>query len=286
MDPDEVVGRDPKEWERIVADARPVVIHVMEALAAGRNLDDPKVKNEIAAQVLPLIDDVPSAIERDTYLQRLARLLRVSEGALLEIAPSSPRPRPSGRRPGRRPVEQRPAPAQIPAAMSSYSLEAYCLGILLRRPDLLYQVDRRMQNGRLPRLSPEDFLHADHQAIVRVFQESIEQDMAEPQNFVLNSLSLSMMELADSMLDRTAKLDPQDQRVLEDLMRGLLTLRRRRIDQELEYWRFLLVEAQERGDLKATQDAQTVVKLAKVRRFIDEALKEYTSRSTTGVRQQ
>jgi hypothetical protein len=170
--------------------------------------------------------------------------------------------------------------------MSSYSLEAYCLGILLRRPDLLYQVDRRMQNGRLPRLSPEDFLHADHQAIVRVFQESIEQDMAEPQNFVLNSLSLSMMELADSMLDRTAKLDLQDQRVLEDLMRGLLTLRRRRIDQELEYWRFLLVEAQERGDLKATQDAQTVVKLAKVRRFIDEALKEYTSRSTTGVRQQ
>jgi hypothetical protein len=157
---------------------------------------------------------------------------------------------------------------------------------LLRQPDLLYQVDRRMQNGRLPRLSPEDFLHADHQAIVRVFQESVEQDMAEPQNFVLNSLSLSMMELADSMLDRTAKLDPQEERVIEDLMRGLLTLRRRRIDQELEYRRFLIVEAQERGDLKATQDTQTVVKLAKVRRFIDEALKEYTSRSTTGVRHQ
>jgi len=286
LDPDEVVGRDPKEWERIIAEARPVVIHVMEALSADRNLDDPKVKNQIAAQVLPLINDVPSAIERDTYLQRLARLLRVSERALQEIAPSSRRPRPSGHRPVRKPAEQLLAPAQIPAAISSYSLEAYCLGILLRRPDLLYQVDRRMQNGRLPRLSPEDFLHADHQAILRVFQESVEQDMAEPLNFVLNSLSLAMMELADNMLDRTAKLDPQDERVIEDLMRGLLTLRRRRIDQELEYRRFLIVEAQEAGDLKATQDAQTVVKLAKVRRFIDEALKEYTSRSTTGVRQQ
>jgi DNA primase len=285
LDPDEVVGRDPKEWERIVADARPVVIHVMEALAADRNLDDPKVKNEIAAQVLPLIDDVPSAIERDTYRQRLARLLRVSEGALLETQPTSHRTRAPGRRPARQPVSPRPAPVKIPAAMSSYSLEAYCLGILLRQPDLLYQVDRRMQHWRLPRLSPEDFLHADHQAIVRVFQESVEQDMADPQNFVLNSLSLSMMELADSMLDRTAKLNPQDERVLEDLMRGLLTLRRHRIDQELEYWRFIIVEAQERGDFKATQDAQTVVKLAKVRRFIDEALKEYTSRSTTGVRQ-
>jgi len=285
LDPDEVVGRDPREWERIVADARPVVIHVMEALAADRNLDDPKVKNEIAAQVLPLIDDVPSAIERDTYRQRLARLLRVSEGALLETQPSSARPRAPGRRPARQPASPRPAPVKITAAMSSYSLEAYCLGILLRQPDLLYQVDRRMQHWRLPRLSSEDFLHADHQAIVRLFQESVEQDMADPQNFVLNSLSLSMMELADSMLDRTARLNPQDERVLEDLMRGLLTLRRRRIDQELEYWRFIIVEAQERGDLKATQDSQTVVKLAKVRRFIDEALKEYTSRSTTGVRQ-
>jgi DNA primase len=285
LDPDEVVGRDPQEWERIVADARPVVIHVMEALAVDRDLDDPKVKNEIAAQVLPLIEDVPSAIERDTYRQRLARLLRVNEAALLEIGPAPRRTRPASRRPAPRPGEQRPVPSQAPARMSSYALEAYCLGILLRRPDLLYQVDRRMQNRRLPRLSPEDFQHADHQAILKLFQESVEQDMAEPQNFVFNSLSLSMMELADSMLDRTAKLDPQDERVLEDLMRGLLTLRRRRIDQELEYRRFLIVESQERGDFKATQDSQTVVQLAQIRRFIDEALKEYTSRSTTGVRQ-
>lgn len=285
LDPDEVVQRDPKEWERIIAEARPVVIHVMETLAEGRNLDDPKVKNEIAAQVMPLIEDVPSAIERDTYRQRLARLLRVNEAALLETAPAAR----GSRRPGRRPTavraQQQIAQAAAPAQMSSYALEAYCLGILLRRPDLLYQVDRRMQNRRLPRLSPEDFLHADHQAILRLFQESVDQDMAEPQNFVFNSLSLSMMEMADSMLDRTAKLNPQDERVLEDLMRGLLTLRRRRIDQELDYRRFLIVESQEQGDYKATQDAQTVVQLAQIRRFIDEALKEYTSRSTTGVRQ-
>jgi DNA primase len=284
LDPDEVVGRDPKEWERIVAEARPVVIHVMETLAADRNLEDPKVKDEIAAQVLPLIEDLPSAIERDTYRQRLARLLRVNEAALQESAPTRRRARPAARRPATRPAEVRAATAQPAARMSSYALEAYCLGILLRSPDLLYQVDRRMQNQRLPRLSPEDFLHADHQAILRLFQESVEQDMAEPQNFVFNSLSLTMMDLADSMLDRTAKLDPQDERVLEDLMRGLLTLRRHRIDQELEYRRFLIIEAQERGDYKATQDTQTVVQLTYIRRYIDEALKEYTSRSATGVR--
>src|SRR5512145_1561076 len=83
MDPDDVVNRDPKEWERILADAKPIVIHVMETLAASRDLDDPKVKEEIATQVLPLIEDVPSSIERDTYRQRLARLIRVDERALL-----------------------------------------------------------------------------------------------------------------------------------------------------------------------------------------------------------
>jgi DNA primase len=303
MDPDEVANRDPKEWERLVAGARPVVIHVMETLASGRDLEDPKVKTEIAVQVLPLIEDVPSPIERDTYRQRLARLLRVNENALLEFAP--PRPRRSG--PPRRPPaptagtmaapggippagsipagEAVPHPALISASSSTYTLEMHCLGILLRRPDLLYQVDRRMQAAHLPRLSPEDFLHTDHQSILRLFQESVDQDMAEPLNFVFNSLSLPMMDMADGLLARTDKLDPNDERVLEDLMRGLLTLRRRRLDQELEYRRFALVEAQEGGDIKATQDAQTVVQLAKARRYIDEALKEYTSRAQTHVRQ-
>lgn len=95
LDPDEIVNRDPQEWERILAEAKPIVVHVMETLAHGQNLDDPKVKNRVAAQVLPLIEDVPSPIERDTYRQRLARLLRVDERALLTApAPLLPKPPP------------------------------------------------------------------------------------------------------------------------------------------------------------------------------------------------
>ncbi len=286
LDPDEVVARDPKEWETLIAEARPVVIHVMETLAAQRDLNDPKTKNEIASQVLPLIEDVASPIERDAYRQRLARLLRVSESALLEFAPSpsTGRRRGTAQHPARKKQPAAKPEAATPTTVSGYQLEVYCLGILLRRPDLLYQVDRRMQNKHLPRLSPEDFQHTDHQAIVRLLQESVDQDMADPQNFVFNSLSLALMELADSLLARTAMLDPNEERVLEDLMRGLLTLRRRRIDQEMEYYRFVLLETQEQGDLKATQETQTVVQLAKARRYVDAALKEYTSRAATSAR--
>jgi DNA primase len=277
-DPDEVVNRDPKEWERVVENAHPIVIHVMEALASGRDLNDPKTKSEIANQVLPLIEDVPSAIERDTYRQRLARLLRVDESALLRASVPKSRPRPSAQRPVSKPARIA-VDAQDVHTMSSYMLEAHCLGILLRRPDLLYQVDRQMLLQNLARLTEEDFQHADHQAILHVFKQSIDQDMAEPLNYVLNSLSMPMMELADGLLDRTTRLDPNEERVLEDLMRSLLTLRQRSLYQEIEYLHYLFQEAQEKGDLKALQHRQAMAQLAEVRRRIDQALAVYTDRS-------
>jgi DNA primase len=279
MDPDDVVNRDPEEWKRLVENARPVVIHVMETLAAGRDMDDPKTKTEIASQVIPLIEDIPSPIERDTYRQRLARLLRVNERALMEIIPRPARGRPVERRARRVPRDEVKAEPLKPRTMSSYALEVHCLGIMLRRPGLLYQVDRRLQQEGLGRLSAEDFEHADHQAIMRLFQDSVDQDMAEPLNFVFNSLSLPLMDLADDLLEQTARLDPNEERVLEDLMRGLLDLRRRKLHQEIDYQRYLFEESQDQGDIKATQHQQYMVKLADAKRRIDRAVKKYTSRS-------
>ena len=53
LDPDEIVQRDPEQWKSLIENAQPIVVHVMETLAAGRDLEDAKVKSEIAAQVLP-----------------------------------------------------------------------------------------------------------------------------------------------------------------------------------------------------------------------------------------
>ena len=279
LDPDEVVNRDPKEWGRILENARPIVEHVMETLATGRNLDDPKVKSDIAAQVLPLIEDVPNPIERDTYRQRLARLLRVNEQALLERGTAPRARRPSAGRPVQKPVSEFKADVLFLTSVNSYLLETHCLGVLLRRPELLYRVDRALQESGLSRLTPEDFQHADHQAIFRLFQESVDQDIAEPLNFVLNSLDLPMMELADGLLARTEKLDPVEERVLEDLMRSLLELRKRNLIQNNEYLQFMMGEAQEQGNFKPAQYAEAVVKNNQIRYRIDKALGKYTSHS-------
>ena len=287
LDPDEVVNRNPQEWEEIVARARPVVVHVMETLAAGRDLDDPKIKTEIANQVIPLIQDVANPIERDTFRQKLARLLRVDERALLESKATPPRARSTQRRSGLANI----APAAIETLPSqqdsSHGVEAHCLGLLLRRPDMLYEVDRALQQSGLGRLSVEDFQHADHQDIFRLLQESVDQDIAEPLNFVLNSLSLTMMELADDLLGRTAKtaalseLDSNENRILEDLLRNLLILRKRHVSQNIDYLRFLYEEAQDVGDIKAAQYGQSMQQYIQAKQRLDQALGKFTSRSVT-----
>jgi DNA primase len=248
----------------------------METLAASRDLDDPKVKTEVAAQVLPLIEDVPSPIERDTYRQRLARLLRVDESALTGEA----RARPARGRRGARKATPAPAGLKVASpAETCYALEAHALGVLLRRPDLLYQVDRALQESGLTRLTPADFQHAGHQSVLRLLQESVDQDLAEPLNFVLDSLSLPMMELADGMLERTRNLNPSEDRVLGDLLRALLDLRCRNLHQSIEYIRFLMEDAQDQGDLRATQYQQTMVQHTLLRGRLDRALGQYTSRA-------
>jgi DNA primase len=282
VDPDEVVRDNPAEWERIISEARPIVVHVMETLAAGRDLDDPKVKTEIARQVLPLIEDVASPIERDTYRQRLARMLHVDERVLLEstaVTSSRTRARPQQPRTGRR-----PAPMGSPVAETSAPIqvaidpqEAYCLSVLLRRPDLLNRIDRALQENHLVRLSYDDFQSADYQTLFKLVQDSLKQDHAEPLFYVQNSLSLPLMEVADRLLVRTQRVNGSDERILEDLMRALLNLRLKRVRQQIDHVRFLMEEAQAAGDARASEYQQTMVQYSVTLARLHQALSHYTS---------
>lgn len=274
MDPDEVVQRDPSEWEQIVKNAKPIVVHVMDTLAAASDLSDPKVKDEITRQVLPLIRDVSSPVERDAYLQRLARLLRVDERALLEEAALRPK-RSSYKRSGyRQPTldfKHVSTVKRLPT--SNYAREAHALGVLMRRPELLFLVDRKLQEYGLSRLTPADFQHGAHQTILRLIQESIDQDATEPLQFVLSKLSLPMMELADELLARTSDLDPSQDRVTDEIIRILLDLRRKSVCQTIDYHRFLIEEAQTQESVsKVVQYNQIMVQLISTRMKLDKAL--------------
>jgi len=278
LDPDEVVADDPEEWDRIVSEARPIVVHVMETLAKERDLEDPKVKSEIAGQVLPLIEDVRDSVEREAYRQRLARFLKVDERAFLDAVAVG-----SGRRPTRRrslrAIERSEDPRreEIPILATADLLEAHCLSVLLRQPDMVYLVDRALLENGLSRLSMDDFQSTDHQILLQLIDESLKQDHSEPNIFVQNSLTLPLMELADQLLLQTEKLDPNENKVLEDLLRTLIVLRQRSLFQQIDHLRYLMEEAQESPETSIAEYQRTMVQYITARSRLDRALGLYTS---------
>lgn len=287
MDPDELVNEDPAAWQALIDDAKPIVNHVMLSLAAGQDLDDPKVKSEIAAQVLPLIMDVPSAIERDTYTQQLARLLKVDERSLLAERPA----RKKQRRPVRQKLASETPPESPPDSMQPgmvvthssqraiFKLEANCLGVIMRHPELLNHIDRALQESGLPRISSQDFQSTDHQEIFRHTLQSIDQDIMEPVNFALEGLPMPLIEMADTLLQKTDRVDPTQDRVLEDLLRELLQLRERNLQQTNEQIRFLIEEAQNQNYQEARPYMETMRKYTQDLNRIQQAIGKYTNRS-------
>ncbi|MEX2143135.1 MAG: DNA primase [Anaerolineales bacterium] len=269
-DPDEIVQRDAQEWPRLLQSAQPIVEHVMHTLAKGRNLDDPKVKRELAQQVLPLIGDLPSAIERDSYIQKLARLLQVDERSLLSERPV--RRRAQARRHTSAPPQAKETTITRISDESTFKLESHCLSIIIRTPDLLYRVNRALQEANLPRLSSNDFEHTDLQEMFRLSLEALEQDLVEPSSYTLQNLPLPLLDRADELLVNSKELDPNTDRVFEDLLRGILQLRRRTLRRTNEQMRFLQETAQDEGDLKASEYAQVMVQNTLTLQRLDKAL--------------
>ncbi len=288
LDPDEVVARSRADWEAIIAGARPVVVHVMETLAKDLDLEDPKAKSQLAAQVLPLVEDVSDPIERDAYRQRLARLLRVDERALTDWSPRPAGGAQRGSRVRRGPVSARPEARTKPGALAEAAwpdpVETHCLAVLLRQPDLVFRVDRALQEDGLNRLSVDDFHSTEHKLLLQLIEESLNQDHAEPLNYVLNSLSMPLMELADQLLEKSSELDPNENRVLEDLVRSLIVLRQRRLRQEIDHLRYLMEEAQAAGESQAAEYQHTMVQYTLARSRLDQALGHYTTHAGTKIK--
>jgi len=274
LDPDQVVLRDPEEWKTIIANAKPIVTHVMESLAIDRDLDDPKVKSDIAAQVLPLIADLPNPIERETFRQQLARMLKVDERALIGGQAQSPRVR--RKRPSKRkdvPEQEIQQPAVGVAAVNpSKKIEEYCLSILFRKPDLLYRLDRVLQEVGLRALDFEDFEYTEDQMLLRLIRESLEQDEAEAYDYVVENVSGALRDLVSMLMGETETLSNVDGKLVEEMYRSIEKLRRIRVNTNLNQCRFLQEEAQRMGDLsRATSYQQQALEYTRFLLALDKA---------------
>ena len=271
LDPDEIVARNPQEWAALIAQAKPIVEHVLDTLLAGKNVADAKVKAEIAAQMLPLIEDLPNPIERDSYRQMLARRLKVDERSLIG-AKATGSSTPQRRRPAPTQLPEQKTPTAAPTPIRSRTVESECLGLLLRRPDLLPRLDRRLQESSLGALTQADFEYTDHQLIFRLVQESLEQDEAEQAHYVEAHLDESLRETYKELIAHHPKLSTgRDDRLLDEITRQTLQMRQQSISESINQLRFMLEEAQQSGDPSTAPNQQLLLQLSRMLQRLHEA---------------
>lgn len=190
QDPDEVMSDNPEHWRTLVEAAPPVVPFVIEALSAGRDLNDPHEKSKLSKEVLPIIRDVADPVEQAVYIQHLARRLKVDERAVFDqmrvasVTPPRTRPRAV-------------PPAEI-AKRDETDLEQYCLSLVVRYPHLLMVINESLRRAELPVLHGDDFEDAANREVFQAFQAALVEHPAPTQEDIQARLDAALQtHLAD-----------------------------------------------------------------------------------------
>jgi DNA primase len=181
-DPDDVIREDPEIWQRLIEAARPVVDYTFDMITAGLDMTQAKDKTLATGKLLPIIDAIKEPIRQAHYLQKLARLVRVTERRLeAELA----RLKPSLSR--RRRVEpKQEATSQLLRPMLSSPVEEYCLALLLQYPEL-----KRYESQP----SPEHFENSENREIFTSWHQ------ASDLPALMASLDPALREYLDYLLD-------------------------------------------------------------------------------------
>jgi DNA primase len=275
LDPDEIALDDPDLWASLVEQAKPIIIHVMETMAARKDIEDPKTKEEIAGQVLPLIEDVRGSVEREAYRQRLARLLKVDERALVRsYSGGAARRRRSFRR-----QQDRSTPDTTPPSIttSHRQLEKNCITALLMDPTLLHFIDRAFREHELACLHADDFIHTDIKEMFKIIKDSLEQDEEAPLDYIHKHISEEM--LAPYVGKKGKDLYPDwrfqpSSPILESLMNDFIRLRRIRIDESLDQLVFLQTQDIDDSGETAIDFGKLALEYVRVRAKLDEVLQQ------------
>jgi len=280
-DPDEIVLEDPEAWRQIIAKAKPVVVHVMETLAADQDLRDAKVKRDIAAQVMPLIDDVADAVEREAYRQQLATFLRVDERSLKSTRTDLAHTR-------RKKIESDQAEV-VPASMLSkpaqknQKLERYLLHDLFLDPEGLYRLNKTLCNLGLDPIMESDFQNGDTLTGFRLITESLRQVDYTPVDYIEARMTsaLEFEENPNLVEDHYA---PTKEKRDQHQIRAVVRMRLNRLEDRLEEIKFLQ-SAEVDSKTYTDEEVQFLyLELLQKRRLLDKALLAPEAGGSTRVR--
>ncbi len=230
QDPDDVIRNDPEHWARLVEQALPLMDYYFQVAAESKDLHSAEGKSALVRQLLPLINEIGDGIERAHYLQKLAHLVRIDERILAaEMARSKAR--------GGAAV----ADGEVLSVLQQLSaLENYCLLLLLKAPDLTYELEE---------LTPDDFLVVENRSIFQALLDYLEREAAFDIGQLRATLDPLLVQHLDTLLEKEAK-GPSlpDEELPGEIERSVSRIKDRNDRRELEQLESLFLDARERGD--------------------------------------
>ncbi len=246
QDPDDLIRQDAQRWATLVEEAVPVVDFYLQVLLEEVDLEDTKVKARVVDKLLPVLRAVANPVEREDYVQKVARALRVDVRAVLTRLKGSERRAARRQRGATRVQDVSPTPRRS----IDTDLESHCLSVLLRRPSLFLQVNEALEESQLEPLQVRDFQDVGFRAIL----EMSEAILATGHSVSTEALRVALpVELHAQLEGLIAPDDIElaNEQLVRDVIITLLRLRKRnlkRLGQELN---LLDIEAQETGDVRA-----------------------------------
>ena len=249
LDPDEVLKEKVERWDELVGAALPVVEYYLQAAVAKYDLKSPKDKVAAAREVLPLIREIGSTVERSHYLQKLARLLRVDERTLQQELE------------GKKTVQREPGVAAERSGRLSaqpgltFGPEQYVLLLLLKRPALLASMNAQVTGLGMEPLTGEDLSEIDKRAIFEWIAARIEQHRVLDLDVLRQEVDPSLrpaLEAVLSLMEEVAFLSDEQAEV--DAAQCALRLRELRLHRRTQVLRYLQDDAREQSDAEAAKN--------------------------------
>jgi hypothetical protein len=115
--------------------------------------------------------------------------------------------------------------------------------------------------------------------LIKIIKEALTQAEEEPRDYIITHLPEDFEQIVDELLVMTQDLNPNAEKVLEDLMRAFLNLRKWQLAKQNDHYRYLQERDHENGDYKSISYQKFILESTKIEHKIDIALKRLTSRT-------
>lgn len=165
-DPDEIIRNNVSEWDSLIENAKSFVDFAIDTETSRVDLGSPKNKSLVVESLLPLFSRITDPIQLTHYRRKLAKLLKVDDKDIayaLDKYRTQQKKRVTLTR-----KEASTSTTKIASLLAGkFALEEYCLGLLLKYPEL---------RPRTAELLPEYFERIENRELLLKLKENGDYD--------------------------------------------------------------------------------------------------------------